>query len=228
MTESIRQRRFDLLVFDWDGTLYDSTAVIAHSIQAACLDLGCPVPDVSTALGVIGLGLLDALKQVVPDLPAARYPELGERYRHHYFEREHAVTLFKGTVEFLRWCRSQGYMLAIATGKSRQGLDQALTSVWGLKTLFDATRTADETAGKPSPQMLLELMQELDTPPEYTLMIGDTTHDVQMAVNAGVRSLGVGQGAHDSEQLEAFRGTQALQDVVHSIAQMQQWIASHG
>ena len=219
----ISQRPFDLLVFDWDGTLFDSTALIAQCIQDACRDLGCLIPDLSAAKRVIGLGLVDALKQVVPDLPQERYPELAARYRFHYFATQHQVTLFDGVPEFLQHCRDQGYMLAVATGKSRRGLDEALSSV-GLRAMFDDTRTADETAGKPDPQMLNELMQVLDTPAARTLMVGDTTHDIQMAVNAHVPSLAVSYGAHTPTVLSSYTEAQGMLGIVHSIDEMAHWL----
>jgi phosphoglycolate phosphatase len=172
-----RNRNFDLIAFDWDGTLFDSTALIARCIQAACADVGTRVPTDSQASYVIGMGLTEALQHAAPDLPRDRYRELGDRYRHHYFARQHEIVFFDGTLAMLQDLRARGHRLAVATGKSRRGLDDALgASV--LRGLFDATRTADETASKPDPRMLLELMDELNTSPERTVMIGDTTHDL--------------------------------------------------
>lgn len=196
-------RRFDLIVFDWDGTLFDSTALIVSCIQGACRDLGVPVPSHRDAAYVIGLGLHDALAHAVPDLAPERYPELGQRYRHHYFARQHELVLFPGTLEMLQALKGRNQWLAVATGKSRRGLDDALSHSQ-LRDIFDATRTADETAGKPNPLMLHQLMAELGAKPERTLMIGDTTHDLQLARNAGAASVGVSYGAHDIEGFEAF------------------------
>lgn len=225
--KQLQQRQFDLLVFDWDGTLFDSTALITHCIQDACQDLGCTVPDVGQAKHVIGLGLTDALRKAAPDLPAELYPDLAARYRYHYFARQHEVTLYAGVPQFLQQCRDLGYMLAIATGKSRRGLDEALASV-KLGSLFDMTRTADETASKPNPLMLNEVMQVLDTPKERTLMIGDTTHDLQMAVNAHVRSLAVSHGAHTPSVLCQYGYEQGMLGIVHSIADMARWLQANG
>jgi len=183
-------RQFDLIVFDWDGTLFDSTALIARCIQAACADVGAAVPSDKDASYVIGMGLVEALQHAAPGLPRERYPELGKRYRHHYFAKQHEIVLFDGTLDMLAALRERNHWLGIATGKSRSGLDEALNSVQ-LKGVFHATRTADETASKPNPQMLIELMSEFGVDPERTLMIGDTTHDLQLAVNAGAPCVGV-------------------------------------
>lgn len=222
-----RQRQFDLLVFDWDGTLFDSTALIAHCIQGACDDVGCTKPDWQTAKDVIGLGITEALQHAVPDLPASRYAELAQCYRNRYFAHQDEVILFEGVPEFLQNCRQAGYLLAVATGKSRRGLNEALEKV-GLRTMFDDTRTADETISKPNPLMLIELMQVLDTSAQRTLMIGDTTHDLQMAINAGVRSLGVSHGAHTPATLLSFGEQGGTLGIVHSIAEMEKWLAEHG
>lgn len=216
---SVRPRRFDLIVFDWDGTLFDSTGLIVQCIQAACRDLGLPVPDDQKAAYVIGLGLHDALQHVVPGLAPERYPELGRRYRHHYFARQHELVLFQGTLDLLRALKARRHWLAVATGKSRAGLDEALTHS-SLQRVFDATRTADETASKPNPRMLQELMRELGTDPQRTLMIGDTTHDLALATNAGTASLGVSYGAHAPEAFAAH-GPLA---VLHSTLELQDWL----
>ena len=215
-------RRFDLIVFDWDGTLYDSTALIVRCIQAACRDLGVMVPSDADAAYVIGLGLQDALRCAVPDLPAERYPELGHRYRHHYFARQHELSMFPGTLEMLQALKARRHWLAVATGKGRRGLDEALAHAQ-LKGLFDATRTADETASKPDPRMLHELMREFGAEPERTLMIGDTTHDLQLAVNAGTPRVAVSYGAHDHEAFVDF----APLAVAHSTRELHDWLLQH-
>jgi phosphoglycolate phosphatase len=215
--------RFDLIVFDWDGTLYDSTALIVRCIQDACTDVGAARPSDTDAAYVIGLGLADALRHVAPDLPEARYPALGARYRHHYFGRQHELSLFPGTLEMLQALKSKRHSLGVATGKGRRGLDDALAHAQ-LKGLFDATRTADETASKPDPLMLLELMHELGTEPARTLMIGDTTHDLQLARNAGTPSVAVSFGAHDHG---AFAGFGPLH-VAHSTRDLHDWLLING
>mgnify|MGYP002624233690 CR=1 FL=1 len=215
-------RRFDLIVFDWDGTLFDSTALIVRCIQGACRDLGIEVPSDERAAYVIGLGLRDALAHAAPGLPEDRYPELGQRYRHHYFARQHELVLFPGTLEMLQGLKSRAHRLAVATGKSRAGLDEALAGT-ALKPLFDATRTADETRSKPHPLMLQQLMSELGADPGRTLMIGDTTHDLQLAANAGTPSLGVSYGAHEPEAFHAFDPLA----VVHSTRELHDWLIDH-
>jgi len=194
--------KFDLIVFDWDGTLMDSAAAIVRAIQSACRDLGLPVPDDARARHVIGLGLIEALQYAMPDLPQEDYPKLSERYRHHYFASFDDLALFPGVADLLAWLARQGRLLAVATGKSRKGLDHALERS-GLGPAFHATRCVDECFSKPHPQMLEELMFELAALPEKTLMIGDTTHDLRMAKSAGVAGLGVGFGAHPLEVLRA-------------------------
>lgn len=199
-TETVMPNPYKLLVFDWDGTLMDSTAVITQSIQAACRDLGLPVPSDVDASYVIGLGLGDALRHAVPTLDPRDYDKLSQAYRRHYFAHDNDLTLFPGALDMLLALKAAGHSLAVATGKSRVGLDRALDHA-DLRGLFDTTRTADETASKPHPAMLLEIMQELDDAPGSTLMIGDTTHDLLMARNAGTAAVGVAYGAHDAQQL---------------------------
>ena len=212
-------RRFDLIAFDWDGTLFDSTGLIVRCIQAACRDIGAAVPDDQRAAYVIGLGLRDALRHAVPDLPVERYAQLGQRYRHHYMARQHQIVLFDGTHDMLRALKARNHSLAVATGKSRLGLNEALASA-SLGEFFDGTRTADETASKPDPLMLLELMRELGAEAQRTLMIGDTTHDLQLAANAGVASVGVAYGAHAGDDFERFGPL----FVAHSPHELHDWL----
>ena len=216
-------RHFDLIVFDWDGTLFDSTALIVRCIQEACRDVGCEVPCDADAAYVIGLGLADALRHAAPGLPPERYPELGARYRHHYFARQHELTLFPGTLEMLQALKARHHWLAVATGKGRRGLDAALAHSQ-LHGMFDGTRTADETASKPDPRMLLELMREFGTEPQRTLMIGDTTHDLQLAVNAGTPAVAVAYGAHEAEAFGVFEPL----TVAKSTRDLHDWLEAHG
>jgi phosphoglycolate phosphatase len=214
---------FDLVVFDWDGTLFDSTALIARCIQAACADLGVAVPSDERASYVIGMGLIEALQHAAPDLPRERYRELGERYRQHYYARQHEVVFFDGTLAMLEALKARGHRLGVATGKSRRGLDDALGTS-ALRGLFDATRTADETASKPDPRMLIELMALFQIPPERTLMVGDTTHDLQLARNAGTACVGVSYGAHDPGAFDGY----GARHVAHSMADLHDWLQRHG
>ena len=217
-----RPRQFDLIAFDWDGTLYDSTALIVRCIQEAVRDVGGTVPDAQSAAYVIGMALMPALAKAAPDVPPEKYPLLNERYRHHYLARHDELSLFDGVVPMLHSLRERHHWVTVATGKSRQGLNHALQAV-EIKGLFDGSRTADETAGKPDPLMLHELMREFGVAPERTLMIGDTTHDLAMAQHAGCASLGVSYGAHDPA---GFASHQPL-GVLHSVAQLHDWLLQH-
>jgi phosphoglycolate phosphatase len=217
-----RPRQFDLIAFDWDGTLYDSTALIVRCIQEAVRDVGGTVPNAQAAAYVIGMALMPALAKAAPDVPVEKYPLLNERYRHHYLARHDELSLFDGVVPMLHSLRERHHWVTVATGKSRQGLNHALQAV-EIKGLFDGSRTADETAGKPDPLMLHELMREFGVAPERTLMIGDTTHDLAMAQHAGCASLGVSYGAHDPA---GFVLHQPLA-VLHSVAQLHDWLMQH-
>ncbi len=218
----MQERRYDLIAFDWDGTLFDSTAIIARCIQLAVGDVGGTVPSDSSARYVIGMGLLQALAHAAPDVPAEKYALLGDRYRHHYVAHQDDVALFDGVTDMLGALKARHHWLVVATGKSRRGLDEALHSAQ-LNSVFDGSRTADETAGKPSPLMLQELMQEFGAAPERTLMIGDTTHDLQMAVNAGCDSVGVSYGAHEPESFSSLNP----KAVLHSVADLKDWLLKH-
>jgi len=212
-------KRFELIVFDWDGTLMDSTGAIVASIKAAASDLGIEPPSDERASHIIGLGLIDALRHALPDLPTERYQDVALRYRHHYMARDHELTLFAGAESMIDELAGAGHALAVATGKTRKGLDRAF-EVSGLGSRFHASRCADECHSKPHPQMLEELMDEFGMTPEATLMIGDTTHDLLMARNAGVAALGVAYGAHPREALEAEAPLYCAADV----AQLAAWL----
>ncbi len=215
-------RRYELIVFDWDGTLLDSAAAIASSIQAAARDLGLEPPSDQRARHIIGLGLDDALRHALPDLPRERYGELSLRYRHHYLAQDHELALFAGADALVRELAARGHMLAVATGKSRQGLERAFTAS-GLGPVFHGSRCADECHSKPHPQMLEELMDEFGVLPQATLMIGDTSHDLLMARNAGVEAVAVSYGAHEMDTLLSF-------DPVHCAASMEEltaWLSAN-
>lgn len=223
MTFTTRARRFDLIAFDWDGTLFDSTGLIVRCIQAAVRDVGGTVPTDAAASYVIGLGLMQALAHAAPDVPPDKYPALGDAYRKHYNLHQHDISLFKNTLPMLQALRTRGHLLTVATGKSRRGLDDVLQrTVDGivLGHLFEASRTADQTAGKPDPMMLHELMAELGVSPQRTLMIGDTTHDLALGRNAGVNRVGVSFGAHASAAFEEY----APLFVAHSTADLHSWL----
>ena len=212
-------RKFDLIAFDWDGTLFDSTQIIVRCIQQAVVDVGGTMPSDTAASYVIGMGLMEALAHAAPDVPAARYAELGAQYRRHYLAHQDDLSLFQGVLPMLHALREREHRLAVATGKSRRGLDETLRAV-ELAGVFDGSRTADETAGKPDPRMLHELMEEFDTPPERTLMIGDTTHDLQMALNACCPSVAVSYGAHAPDAFAALQP----RAIVHSVRELHDWL----
>lgn len=215
-------KRFELIVFDWDGTLMDSTGAIVASIQAAARDLGIPEPSDERAQHIIGLGLIDALRHALPDLPAERYQDVALRYRQHYLSRDQDLLLFDGAEALIDELAAADHYLAVATGKTRKGLDRAF-AVSGLGPRFHASRCADECHSKPHPQMLEELMDEFGVEPEATLMVGDTTHDLLMARNAGVAALGVAYGAHPRAALEA-------EDPIYcaaNVAELAAWLRQH-
>jgi len=216
-------RRYRFVVFDWDGTLADSTAIIAAAMQQACRDVGEPPPADEDARYVIGLGLTDALRHVAPRLAVERHMELAARYRHHYFAHALSIPLFTGVREMLTEMNAAGHVLGIATGKSRHGLDHALDQQ-EVRHFFTATRCADEGFAKPHPGMLLHLMDQVGADPGETLMIGDTTHDLELARNAGVAGLAVAYGAHPPEGLARQRPLAT----VHSIAELRAWLAGNG
>jgi len=219
----MQTRHFDLIAFDWDGTLFDSTKIIIRCIQEAVRDVGGTVPTAEAAGYVIGLGLRQALAHAAPDVPVEKYPALSERYQHHYAAHADDLSLFDGVLPMLASLKARGHLLAVATGKSRRGLDDALRRV-ELKGVFDGSRTADETAGKPNPLMLIELMREFGVVASRTLMVGDTTHDLQMAVNASCSSIGVSYGAHEPQ---AFAALKPLH-VAHSARDLGTWLLANG
>jgi phosphoglycolate phosphatase len=216
-------RNFELLVFDWDGTLMDSAAAITTSLQSACRDLQFPVPTEERARYVIGLGLDDAMAHILPGLDAIHYPRIRERYRAHFLKHDAGTTLFSGAAEAVIALHGAGYLLGVATGKSRQGLERALAAT-GLGPYFHATRCADEAHSKPHPAMLLELMEELAVTRERTLMIGDTTHDMGMASAAGVPRLAAVYGAHAKEALLPYAPVACVDD----LGALRQWLAENG
>jgi phosphoglycolate phosphatase len=193
--------KFELLVFDWDGTLMDSEARIVACLQGAIGDLGLPHKEVADLRNIIGLGLAEAIDTLFPGSDATTQQALVDRYRHHFLVADPTPSaLFEGAAEVLRGLAAQGYLLAVATGKGRRGLDKVLEET-GLGPLFHATRCADETFSKPHPQMLLELMDHLGAEPGATLMIGDTEYDMEMARNAQTHALAVSYGVHHMERL---------------------------
>ncbi len=217
-----RPRRYRLLAFDWDGTLADSTGLIARAIQQSCRDLGLPAPDDDSARHVIGLGHLDAISLVAPTLAAADVARFSERYRMHYLAGDADIPLFPGIAEMLDELDRGGFLLAVATGKSRIGLARALAR-HGIAHRFVASRCADEGFPKPHPGMLLALMELAGATPGETLMIGDTTHDLELARNAGTDAIAVTYGAHPVAGLVAMMPVAT----VHSPEELRSWLAKN-
>src|SRR5258706_8868810 len=201
----------------------DSTRLIAGSLQNACRDVGCAVPSEEEALFVIGLNMADTFARVVPELDGDGQKRFAERYRHHFLAREHEAPLFPGVREMLSELHASGRRLAVATGKARRGLDRALEST-GLAPWFEATRCADEGFAKPHPGMLLMLLEMTGVEPACALMVGDTTHDLELAANAGVDAVAVSYGAHTS----ALLATRAARAQVDSVDDLHRWLTTHG
>jgi phosphoglycolate phosphatase len=214
---------YELVIFDWDGTLMDSTHVIAASLQSACADVGIAVPAEKDARFVIGLGLADTFNHVAPGLDEDGRRRLAQRYRHHFLAREHEMPLYGGVREMLADLHGRGKRLAVATGKARRGLDRVLDAT-GLRPWFEATRCADEGFAKPHPDMLLMLMNVTGVEPRRALMVGDTTHDLELAANAGVDAVAVSYGAHDSNLL----GTRPAKGRCATVAELHRWLNANG
>lgn len=191
--------RYSLIVFDWDGTLIDSAGTIVQCIQDSARDMGLEVPESDRARHVIGLGLHDSLRMAMPGLAVERYLEFAGHYRRHFLAREEQMLLFPGILELLERL-SRTCTLAIATGKSRRGLDRALEA-GNVGRFFSLSRCADESRPKPDPAMLLEILDRTSIPRDRALMIGDTSHDLGMAKAAEVDALGVAYGAHPERGL---------------------------
>ncbi len=212
-------KRYSAVVFDWDGTVMDSTHAIVAAIQAACADLALPIPDASRASWVIGLSLEAALYHTAPTLDPDRLPLFLDRYRAHFRGLNDAVTLFDGIRGLFDDLARRGVLLAVATGKSRAGLDRVLAAS-RLEQAFACTRCADEAPGKPDPTMLREILDRLTLAPDQVVMVGDTAHDVEMAAGAGIDSVAVTYGAHDRQTLLRSEPTA----MVSSVAELTQWL----
>ncbi len=215
-------RRFELLIFDWDGTLMDSAAAIVGALQSACADVGLPVPSDEQARYIIGLGLNDAMGHILPDVDPTDYPRIVERYRFHYLRKDADTALFPGAAELVTSLKQAGFLLAVATGKGRRGLERVLENT-GLQGLFHASRCADEGHSKPDPAMLRALLDELAVSNGQALMIGDTTHDMAMARGAGVARLAVAYGAHPRDALLSYGPLACVGD----LKELRDWLMRH-
>jgi phosphoglycolate phosphatase len=192
---------FPLIIFDWDGTLADSTAVIKRALQRSAEDCGYPVPTDAQAAFIIGMGLKPAMEHAIPTLREEDLPRIIDRYRHHFLAGENEIVLFDGIVDMLANLSGKGHMLAVATGKSRRGLDRAFDTL-GLREFFITSRCADEGFSKPHPGMLHAIYDFTGHDAKQSVMIGDTTHDLQLAENAGCAAIGVTYGAHEPALLK--------------------------
>ncbi len=199
------KNKFDLIIFDWDGTLINSIDWIVFCLQKAAQSCGCEIPEAQAAKNVIGLSLENALDRLFPGIDQSSRKQLTQRYSENFLSRMPAQNdLFVGVYEMLLQLKRQGYQLAIATGKSRMGLQKAMLGT-GTEDLFNASRCADETASKPDPTMIQEIIEQLAADNDRTLMVGDSVHDLQMAANANIPCVAVSCGAHSSEQLLSYQ-----------------------
>jgi phosphoglycolate phosphatase len=215
-------REVRLIVFDWDGTLMDSEAQIVSCLRAVLHDLSLEPLNDATLRNVIGLGLREAVDALVPGRDDQFHLAFITRYREHWFNSGES-SLFAGVVDMLDAFRRQQFLLGVATGKSRRGLDRVLGET-GLASCFDATRCADEAPSKPHPQMLLDLMDQLGVTPAQTVMVGDTEYDMEMATNAGVAKIAVTTGVHSEQRLNRHDPLVCL----GRISDMPGWMSSAG
>lgn len=205
------KNRFDLIIFDWDGTLINSIDWITHCLQQAAVQCGCPIPESQAAKDVIGLSITKAMQALFPEVDGQTHEQLVGCYSKEYFSKQISQDdLFPGVYEMLVQLNGAGYQLAVATGKTRAGLQEALQAT-GTQELFCITRCADETASKPDPRMLCEIIQHTNTAKERALMVGDSTHDLQMALNAHISAIAVSCGAHPEEFLQQYNPLLCLQ-----------------
>lgn len=217
-------RPYQLLVFDWDGTLMDSEHRIVTCMQAAARDTDQGVPAPHAVREIIGLGMREAVERLFPEFGEEEKTRFIESYRTHWLGNHvPASSLFPGAREVVEWALANDYLLAVATGKSRQGLDKVLEET-GLEDCFHMTRCADEAFSKPHPQMLQDILVDLDTPPDQALVIGDSEYDMQMAANARVDAVGVSHGVHDAERLLAGGAARILDD----LSELPHWLSAQG
>jgi phosphoglycolate phosphatase len=210
---------YQLIIFDWDGTLMDSTRLIASCLQNACRDIGLAVPEFVDARFVIGLGLTETVRYVAPEADPDEARRLVERYRHHFLAREHEGTLYAGVPEMLADLHGKGRRLAVATGKARRGLERALDTT-GLRQWFETTRCADEGLAKPHPDMVHVILDCTGVQAADALLVGDTIHDLDLAANAGVDAVAVNYGAHDA----ALLVTRPAKAIVSSVPELHEWL----
>jgi len=212
------KNRFDLIIFDWDGTLVDSIDWIVSCLQHAAVSCNCTIPERQAAKNVIGLSTQNAIQTLFPGADEETRNQLVSSYIQAFFSRQiDRNDLFAGVYEMLVQLRQAGFQLAVATGKSRAGLNKALQAT-GIEDLFHVTRCADETASKPDPAMVLDIIRYTEATNERTLMVGDSIHDMQMALNARISSIAVSCGAHSKDILQQYNPLTCLQQPAELLA----------
>ncbi|AVX23889.1 putative phosphatase [Pseudomonas syringae pv. atrofaciens] len=218
------RRDYDLLIFDWDGTLADSVGRIILSMRTAAIETDLEIRDDTAIKGIIGLGLPEAIRTLYPQISGNQLIDFRQHYADSYMAMDNVPSpLFDGVVESMQAFREDGYRLAVATGKARRGLDRVLKAN-GWQDYFDATRAADETASKPDPLMLNEIMAHCEVAPQRSLMIGDASFDLLMARNAGMDSVAVGYGAQPLESLRQFEPRLAIEH----FSELRTWLNGRG
>ena len=203
---------YQLVIFDWDGTLMDSIGQIVNALQQSCVDIGLPMPERDRAAYVIGLSIRDALQHVAPSATESQLDQLLQRYRHHYLKSENDIFLYPNALELMQILQQHHIKMAVATGKNRVGLNRVLNTS-PLQSFFSTTRCADESEPKPSAAMVNEILDELDIHKSKAIVVGDTSHDVWMAKNAKVDVIALTQGAHTRHELEKSEPTLILETI---------------
>ncbi len=222
------KKKYDLIVFDWDGTLMDSEAKIVRCFSAAAGDVGVPDPGRDAVRSVIGLGLREAVDTLFPHLETARQERITERYREHFLYLDRTRTdFFPGVLEGLERLLQHDFLLAVATGKARRGLDRLLDET-GTGHLFTATRCADEAGSKPHPRMLYDILERTGVTLRRAVMVGDSVYDMQMARHAEIEALAVSYGVQDKDRLLAEKPLACLDSFVNVCAWLHKPLSTAG
>jgi phosphoglycolate phosphatase len=217
------KRRYDLVIFDWDGTLMDSVGRIVSSMRAAAADAGLNVPTEQAVKGIIGLSLHEVYDILFPGAPEKYLDQLKDAYRQHYVELDNTPTpMFAGALETIDYLKSSGYQIAVATGKARPGLQRVWNEI-NMNGVFDASRCADECMGKPHPQMVLEILKETRIDPSRSIVVGDTSYDMEMAQRATVDRVAALYGAHHPELLTPYSPVKKLDNLI----ELKTWLQNH-
>lgn len=201
-----------LIIFDWDGTLMDSIDHIVNCMQGAIADMQYEFKEVDTIRNIIGLGMHEAILALFPDCEQVDRLKFIDSYREYFFEKSHDSDFYPGALKTINSLKEQDYLLAVATSKGRNGLDRAFNN-YGLVDMFHASRCADETQSKPHPQMLEEILEELQIKPQEAVMVGDTAYDMEMARNANVPRIACCYGVHSREKLMSYEPVACMQSI---------------